>query len=142
MLLAGLIGAVAGLPISTMAVLDGLLSGIMGGMMGAMFIAMMPAAYIAVTLKIAAVLTASIIFILLIMLIGEIKDLGSARRLRFCFLPQTMFAFDILIFVSLFFLHPLPAHLEDQKPNHTHNYEKKSSNSNDMAEINFSSIPL
>jgi hypothetical protein len=43
MLLAGFIGAMAGIPISTMAVLDGLLSGIMGGMMGDMLIEMIPA---------------------------------------------------------------------------------------------------
>jgi hypothetical protein len=41
MLLAGFIGAMAGIPISTMAVLDGLLSGIMGGMMGGMMGAML-----------------------------------------------------------------------------------------------------
>ncbi|MBD0383153.1 cupredoxin domain-containing protein [Paenibacillus sedimenti] len=132
MLLAGFIGAMAGIPISTMAVLDGLLSGIMGGMMGAMLIAMLPAAYITPTLKITGVFTASIIFILLIMLIGEVKDLGSKPRSRLFFLPQTMFAVDILLFISLLFSHPLPTHMDNMSPEKHHH---KKSNSNYTKEL-------
>jgi uncharacterized cupredoxin-like copper-binding protein len=123
MLLAGIIGAMAGIPISTMAVLDGLLSGIMGGMMGAMLIAMLPSAYITPTLKIAGVFTACIIFILLIMLIGEVRDLGSTPRSRLFFLPQTMFVVDIFLFISLFFSQPLPSHMESMSPEN-HHHEK------------------
>jgi uncharacterized cupredoxin-like copper-binding protein len=108
-------------------VLDGLLSGIMGGMMGAMLISMIPAAYITSTLKIVGVFTASIIFILLIMLIGEVKELGLTRRSRLFFLPQTMFAVDILLFISLFFSHPIPAHLDNKSPENHHHEPSSSS---------------
>lgn len=126
MLFAGLIGVLAGLPISTMAVLDGLLSGIMGGVMGAMLMPMIPADYITPTLKIVGVLAVGIIFILLIMLFGEVRDLGNSKRPRIFFLPQTMFAIDIVFFVSLFFSHPLPAHMDNMNQNHKHDHNNSS----------------
>ncbi|MDQ0876558.1 plastocyanin [Paenibacillus sp. V4I3] len=132
MLLAGMIGAIAGIPISTMAVLDGLLSGIMGGMMGAMLIAMLPAAYITPTLKITGVFTASIIFILFLMLIGEVKNVGSTRRSRFFFLPQTMFSVNIFLFISLFFSQPLPAHMDNMSPENHYHEKSNSSYTNEL----------
>ncbi|TFE19398.1 cupredoxin domain-containing protein [Cohnella luojiensis] len=72
-LIGGAIGIMAGAPISLMAVMDGLLSGIMGGMMGTMLMVMMPAPYAGVMVKIMSVLCCGIVFLLFLMLHGEIK---------------------------------------------------------------------
>jgi uncharacterized cupredoxin-like copper-binding protein len=73
MFVGGGIGIIAGAPISVMAVMDGLLSGIMGGMMGTMLMVMMPVPYAGIMVKIMSVLCSGIVFLIFLMLQGEIK---------------------------------------------------------------------
>lgn len=73
MLAGGTLGFIAGLPISMMAVLDGFLSGVMGGMMGTMLVVMIPSNDMNTIIKILAVLTAGILFILFLLMQSEIK---------------------------------------------------------------------
>ncbi|WP_442600636.1 hypothetical protein [Paenibacillus sp. KN14-4R] len=73
MLVGGAAGGIIGVPISLMAVLDGLLSGIMSGMMGTMLMVMVPAPYTDSAIKFISILCSGILFILFIMLLGEVK---------------------------------------------------------------------
>ncbi|WP_158299502.1 cupredoxin domain-containing protein [Paenibacillus antri] len=97
MLIGGLIGAFAGLPISIMAVLDGLLSGIMGGMMGTMLISMIPSSYSIPTLKIVALLCCGVIFLVLLMLQGEIKPDYLKTHSWLFSKPAPMFAVIVVL---------------------------------------------
>jgi hypothetical protein len=92
MLTGGAIGAMTGAPISLMAVLDGLLSGIMGGMMGTMLMGMMPATYTWAAVNIISVLCSGIVFILFLMLQGEIKAEILKQRSILLSKPQLMFS--------------------------------------------------
>jgi len=100
----GIVGALAGLPISVMAVLDGLLSGIMGGMMGTMLMMMLPEVYALATLKIVCVISSGVLFILFLMLQGEIKEEYLKQKSSILTKPQPLFtviaAFLLLIHQS------------------------------------------
>lgn len=74
MLSGALLGALTGIPISLMAVLDGVLSGVMAGMMGAMFAGMIPPEQHLSLLRILCVLAGSILFILHLMILGELNQ--------------------------------------------------------------------
>lgn len=91
MLIGGTVGGLIGGLISLMAVLDGLLSGIMGGMMGTMLMVMMPAPYTEVTVKIISVLCSGIVFLLLVMLQGEIKSDQLKQKSFLLSKPVSMF---------------------------------------------------
>ncbi|HEY0828987.1 MAG TPA: cupredoxin domain-containing protein, partial [Bacilli bacterium] len=101
MLIGGIVGTLAGLPISIMAVLDGLLAGVMGGMMGTMLAAMIPTEYMDSTIKIITVLCSGIIFVLFLMLQGEIKAEHLTQRSFLLSKPISMFAaIAILLLVT------------------------------------------
>lgn len=72
-LIGGIIGVIAGLPFSIMAVLDGFLSGAMGGMMGAMLGVMLAIELINIVINVFVVLTGGILFILFLMIQSEVK---------------------------------------------------------------------
>ncbi|WP_314590338.1 cupredoxin domain-containing protein [Paenibacillus terrigena] len=97
MLIGCLAGVIIGWPISLMAIMDGLLSGIMGGMMGAMLMFMMPAAYITVTVKIMAILCSGILFLLFILLQGELK--AELRRQKSSLFAKPISMFMLIIAV-------------------------------------------
>jgi len=99
MMIGGTVGFLTGLPISIMAVLDGLLSGVMGGLMGAMLMLMLPPTYASVTLRIIGVLCSGILFILFIMLQGEVKPEHLKQKFILLSGPQPLF-----IFIAAFFL--------------------------------------
>lgn len=100
-LVGGMVGAVAGMPISLMAVLDGLLSGIMGGMMGTMLLVMIPAPYVQPTLKILSVLSSSVIFMLFLMLLGEVKT-GALNKNSFIWTkPSSMFTVIAILMLAI-----------------------------------------
>jgi heme/copper-type cytochrome/quinol oxidase subunit 2 len=99
MIIGGGIGALAGIPISIMAVLDGLLSGLMSGMMGSMLMVMIPSAFAGPTLKIMVVLCSGIVFLLLLMLQGEIKEGHLKQRSFILSKPLSMF-----VVIAFFFL--------------------------------------
>ncbi|KIL40080.1 hypothetical protein SD70_16325 [Gordoniibacillus kamchatkensis] len=107
MLIGGAIGAFIGGPISLMAVLDGLLSGIMGGMMGTMLIVMMPAPHAMITVNIVSVLCSGIIFILLVMLQGEIKSELLRSKTFLLSKPAPMFLLICLV-LGLAQIAPMP----------------------------------
>lgn len=71
-------GTVAGFPISIVAVLDGFLSGAMGGMMGAMLGVMVSGDEVNMVMNIMIVISGGALFILFLMLQGEINitDIG------------------------------------------------------------------
>jgi hypothetical protein len=98
MIIGGGIGSLAGIPISIMAVLDGLMSGLMSGMMGSMLIMMIPSAFVDPALKIMAVLCSGIVFLLLLMLQGEIKADHLKQSSFILSKPLSMF-----IVISFFF---------------------------------------
>jgi hypothetical protein len=97
-----IVGFIAGLPISLMAVLDGLLSGLMGGMMGAMLGVMIPSESIDSVAKTMAVLSVGILFILFLMIQGEIKfkDHDNKWKKLFFGKPQPLFLV-ICIFIIM-----------------------------------------
>ncbi|MEB3100137.1 hypothetical protein [Ferviditalea candida] len=101
MLIGGFTGLLAGIPISLMAVLDGLLSGIMSGMMGTMLAVMIPYADMGIALKIIAVLCGGILFVLFLMLQGEIKEEHLQQHSRIFSKPHTMFLVIIMFFAAL-----------------------------------------
>ena len=101
MLIGGVVGVIAGSPISLMAVLDGLLSGVMGGMMGAMLVVMIPESNIAATLKLMAVLSGGIIFMLLLMLQGEVPKEYLKRGSFLMSMPAPMFSTIVLILIMV-----------------------------------------
>lgn len=103
MLAGGAVGIIAGAPISLMAVMDGLLSGIMGGMMGTMLMVMMPAPYAEVTVNIMSVLCSGILFLLFLMLQGEIKTDFLRQKPFLLSKPLSMFlVITITLSFSLF----------------------------------------
>lgn len=116
MLIGGIVGTLAGLPISIMAVLDGLLAGIMGGMMGAMLTVMIPSAYIDPTLKIITVLCSGIIFLLFLMLQGEIKAEHLIHRSFLLSKPISMFA---IIGIFLMIIHQTSGASSSQSEDHS-----------------------
>lgn len=96
MLIGGGIGIISGAPISLMAVMDGLLSGIMGGMMGMMLMFMMPAHYVEITVKLMAVLCCGIVFLLFLMLQGEINSDILKQKSFLIAKPATMFSVIVI----------------------------------------------
>lgn len=102
MFIGGFTGLLAGLPISLMAVLDGLLSGIMSGMMGAMLAVMIPDAYMDITLKIIATLCGGILFVLFLMLQGEIKEEQLKQHSWILSKPHPMFLAIVVFFAALY----------------------------------------
>jgi plastocyanin len=121
-LVGGIIGSAAGLPISLMAVLDGLLSGIMGGMMGTMLISMIPVSESILTLKILAVLSSGVIFLVLLMLQGEIKPEHLVTRSWLVSNPAPMFIVIIVllgtIHVSVVPMNPIGSGMYAQHGSH------------------------
>lgn len=101
MIIGGIIGVLAGIPISVMAVLDGLLSGMMAGMMGTMFMAMIPSLYIEPALKIMAVLSSGTVFLVFLMLQGEIKTKYLKPRSFVLSKPQPMFIVVVVCFIII-----------------------------------------
>ncbi|MGG2196850.1 cupredoxin domain-containing protein [Paenibacillus validus] len=101
MLIGGIIGTVSGIPISIMAILDGLLSGIMGGMMGTMFMVMIPTSYTIAAIKIMSVLCTGVLFLLFLMLQGEIKLEHLQKRSSLLSKPVSMFAVIVLFAVII-----------------------------------------
>jgi uncharacterized cupredoxin-like copper-binding protein len=99
MIIGGGIGALAGIPISIMAVMDGLLSGLMSGMMGSMLMVMIPPVFAGSTLKIMVVLCSGIVFLLFLMLQGEVKPDHLKQRSFILSKPLSMF-----IVIAFFFL--------------------------------------
>lgn len=99
MLIGGLIGAITGASISMMAILDGLLSGIMGGMMGTMLLTMIPYANMESTIKIMMVIYSAIIFLLFLMLQGEIKEEHLNKQSFLLSKPISMFVAICLLFL-------------------------------------------
>ncbi|UVI33448.1 cupredoxin domain-containing protein [Paenibacillus spongiae] len=100
MIAGGAIGVLAGAPISLMAVMDGLLSGIMGGMMGTMLMVMMPQPYAGITVKFMSVICSGILFLLYLMLQGEIKTSSLRQKSFLLSKPVSMFA---VIAITLIF---------------------------------------
>lgn len=96
MLVGGAVGLIAGAPVSLMAVMDGLLSGIMGGMMGTMLMVMMPAPYAQLTVNIMSILCSGILFLLFLMLQGEVKPDFLRQKSFLLSKPLSMFLFIIL----------------------------------------------
>jgi len=132
MLIGGLAGVIIGWPISLMAIMDGLLSGIMGGMMGAMLMFMMPITYAAVSVKIMSILCSGILFLLFIMLQGEIKTEHLHQKSFLLAKPISMF---IVIIVALGFGLQMPLHVSatstprsipSPQPNDTGHHHAKS----------------
>lgn len=99
MMIGASVGAIAGFPNGLMAVLDGLLSGIMGGMMGVMFIFMIPSEYWIVTVKIAAVITSGIIFLLFLTVQNEVNLKEKDWKMQLFGKPHSFF-----IVICLFLL--------------------------------------
>ena len=99
MLMGGVIGAITGSPISIMAVLDGLLAGIMGGMMGTMLLTMIPSTNLESIIKIMTVIYGAIVFLLLLMLQGEIKEEHLNKRSFLLSKPISMFVAIGLLFL-------------------------------------------
>lgn len=97
MLIGGMIGGIAGAPISMMAVLDGLLSGVMGGMMGTMLMVMMPSPYVEITVKLMSVFCSGIVFLLFIMLLGEVKPRFTTQKPPLLSHPIFMFSVIVLL---------------------------------------------
>lgn len=106
MFIGAFVGVIAGMPINIMAVLDGLLSGLMGGMMGAMLGVMIPPDNSTAAIKIIALLSVGILYILFLMIQGEIKSkINESKWKKLLFSkPQPMFIL-ICSFVLLF--HPV-----------------------------------
>jgi hypothetical protein len=126
MMAGAVIGFIAGLPISPMAVLDGLLSGLMGGMMGVMFVVMVPAEFINSVFKIMAVVSASILFILFLTMQGEVKFNEKNWKNLFFQKPQPLF---LLICLFLLMVHQVQIPTAQAKNDHskhklTSTYEK------------------
>ena len=92
-LIGSIVGIIAGLPISLLAVLDGLLSGVMGGMMGAMLGIMIPIEYGNTTVHLFGLLFAGVIFILFLLLKGEIKEPSNKLVVNFVNKPLLFFLF-------------------------------------------------
>lgn len=112
MMIGAVVGVLAGFSISIMAVLDGLLSGLMGGMMGVMLMTMLPTAYATAALKITGVFCSGALFILFLMLQGEIKPVHLKEKSALLSKPQPLF---IVIAVFLLLsqqssLHPPQTH--------------------------------
>ncbi|MCY9693376.1 cupredoxin domain-containing protein [Paenibacillus alginolyticus] len=101
MLIGGTIGVAAGITISLMAVIDGLMSGLMGGMMGTMLIIMIPSPYVGLTIKIMSILCSGIIFLLLLMLQGEVKADVLNRKFFLLSKPSPMFCMIVIVLVLL-----------------------------------------
>lgn len=122
MLVGGTVGSIAGLPISIMAVLDGLLSGIMGGMMGTMFISMIPGSDSILTLKILVVLSSGVIFLVQLMLQGEIKPEHLKSRSWLVSNPAPMFTVIIgllgTIHISTAPMNPVGSGMQAQHGTH------------------------
>lgn len=106
MMIGGIAGVIAGLPISMMAVLDGLLSGVMGGMMGAMLGVMIPSESFTTVTKIMALFSAGILYILFLMIQGEVKFKEKDNKWMKLFFskPQPMF---VMICGFLIMVHQL-----------------------------------
>jgi uncharacterized cupredoxin-like copper-binding protein len=142
MLIGGAIGITAGAPISLIAVIDGLLSGIMGGTMGTMLMVMMPIHYAGVMVKIMSVLCSGLVFLLLLMLQGEIRT--DYIRQKSFLLSKPISMFLVIAFILSFTLlvqneqtsghymvspDPIPEH-----SGHTHNLSTKQIESGDTVD--------
>jgi uncharacterized cupredoxin-like copper-binding protein len=142
MLIGGAIGITAGAPISLMAVMDGLLSGIMGGMMGTMLMVMMPIPYAGVMVKIMSVLCNGIVFLLFLMLQGEIKP--DFLRQKTFLLSKPISMFLVIAFVFSFTLFSQNDHISmhqmvspgpiAERSGHTHYLSTKQIESRDTVD--------
>jgi plastocyanin len=99
-----------------MAVLDGLLSGVMGGMMGAMLVVMIPESNVEATVKIMAVLCSGIIFLLLLMLQGEVQTEHLKRGSFLMSMPAPMFSAIVLFLTLVLQTDSFAIHRPDQVP--------------------------
>ena len=123
-ILAGsLAGIAAGLPIGLMAVIDGLLSGLMAGMMGAMLADMISSSYHMILLQVLAILAGGIIFLLYLMLLGEIKPNNLSGLPLFYRSPAWIFTVILLGGIGLQqtgSLHTAPLSLSDSGNDQQH----------------------
>ncbi|GAB3796925.1 hypothetical protein [Virgibacillus kimchii] len=108
-------GFIAGLPISAMAVLDGLLSGLMGGMMGAMLGEMIAIEYYDSTIKIMFFL---FLFTLLILFFVIQKEVNK-KESTFYTNPLFIVILFGLIFIVFNQMEPIVTNVDDS-PNHHH----------------------
>lgn len=106
MLIGGVIGCIAGIPISLLAVIDGLLAGLMGGMMGTMVGVMLPASFYGAFIKIMGVFSATVFFILFLVLREGMSSAGHDKRLMKYFFHQPQLFF-IVVGVFLLLMHQL-----------------------------------
>ncbi|MCH1640730.1 hypothetical protein MJ257_11470 [Paenibacillus timonensis] len=82
MLVGGFTGTLIGWPKGLMAILDGLLSGVMGGMMGVMLLVMIPPSSTHTMLYIISLFTIAILFLVFILIHGEIAT-GDLHKKSF-----------------------------------------------------------
>ncbi|MCR8644340.1 cupredoxin domain-containing protein [Paenibacillus sp. N1-5-1-14] len=140
MLIGGLAGAIIGVPISLMAVLDGLLSGIMSGMMGTMLMVMIPAPYVDSAVKFIAILCSGIIFLLYIMLLGEVGAYRLKLKSTLLSKPISMF---LVIAVSLAFALQMPTARgnSELKAEQSQNHSGHSQHQGDSSQLTDSNVP-
>src|SRR5699024_9118254 len=93
-------GFLSGIPVSVMAVLDGLLSGLMGGMMGAMLGAMIAPEYREAIVKIMFFLFLATLLILLYMIHKELIRIKTAFYMH-PLITFVLFEFFIIVFNQL-----------------------------------------
>jgi plastocyanin len=115
MMIGAMVGAIAGFPISFMAILDGLLSGLMGGMMGVMFVVMVPPEYLNSVIKIMAVISAGILFILFLTTQGEVEFKEKNWKTFFFGKPQPLF---LVVCLFLFMVHQVQVPSAKAETNH------------------------
>ena len=102
MLAGGLTGTLIGWPKGLMAVIDGLLSGVMGGMMGTMLLVMIPPSSTHTMLNIISLFTIAILFLVFILLQGEIAPEDLNKKSFLLSNPAWMFT-TICFFLAVDF---------------------------------------
>jgi MFS family permease len=121
-LFGALAGTIAGFPISIMAVLDGFLSGAMGGMMGAMLGVMVSGQAINNVMNVMIVLAGGVLFILFLMMQGELsfkekdwKNFFFAKRLPLF----------LVILLAFYLTHHFSLPIEHEKMEEDHSSHHK-----------------
>lgn len=104
MLVGGLTGTLIGWPTGLMAVIDGLLSGVMGGMMGTMLLIMIPVSSTHTMLNIISLFTNAILFLVFILLQGEIARENLYKKSFFLSNPIWMFTTICFFLAADFFI--------------------------------------
>lgn len=102
MFIGAFVGVITGISSGLMAVMEGLLAGIMGGMMGAMLMVMIPSSYIEPTIKMISILCYSIVFLIFLMLRGEIDSSSSHFKASVLTKPSLFFGVIVICFLVIY----------------------------------------